>query len=75
MGPSPAGDGGERLGMQRGLTCGVREAERERSREKKRRRQVGPTEQRERERGREGTRVGVDRLMRTSLPWIETTLP
>jgi hypothetical protein len=43
---------GERLGTRRGLMGGVHEAERERSCEKKRCRQVGPTEQRERERER-----------------------
>jgi hypothetical protein len=44
------GNVGERLGTRRGLTSGGREAERERSREEKRCRQIGPTEQRERER-------------------------
>jgi hypothetical protein len=53
---------GERLGTWKGLTGGVCEAGRERTRvEKKQRRQIGPTEQRERERGREGMRVGTDR--------------
>jgi hypothetical protein len=43
------GNVGERLGTWKGLTGGVREAERESARaEKKRRRQIGPTEQRER---------------------------
>jgi hypothetical protein len=41
---------GERLGTRRGLTGGVREAERKSTRVgKKQCRQVGPTEQRERE--------------------------
>jgi hypothetical protein len=62
MGASTAGNVGERLGTRRGLTGGVREAERKSTRVRKRNGtdRVAPQSS-ERERGRESVRVGADR--------------
>jgi hypothetical protein len=60
VGASTAGDHGLEVGDE--LTSGIGRTERERAcMRKKRRQQTWPTGHRERERGREGARVGVDK--------------
>jgi hypothetical protein len=63
VGASTAGDVGERLGTRRGLTGGVRKAERERERSlvRKETAPIGLSHRAARERERKSARVGADR--------------